>query len=85
MSFVRKNPSAGGIVYDNTASGLTATTLQEAVDELSSGGTELIKAISHQRNSTGFLIKLFCPELGVYLNAGPELIFTKSGQIIRKL
>lgn len=34
MSFVRKNPSAGGIVYDNTTSGLAATTLQQAVDEL---------------------------------------------------
>lgn len=84
MSFVRKNPSAGGIVYDNSVSGLDATTLQQAVDELSAGGgTDLIKAICHNRNSAGFPLKLYCPELNVYLNAQPQLIFTKSGQVVR--
>ena len=34
MSFVRKNPTAAGIVYDNTASGLAAQTIQQAIDEL---------------------------------------------------
>lgn len=35
MSFVRKNPSAAGIVYDNQDSGLAAETIQQAIDELS--------------------------------------------------
>ena len=34
MSFVRKSPSAAGIVYENTLSGLPATTLQQAIDQL---------------------------------------------------
>lgn len=34
MSFVRKNPSAAGIVYSNTESGLEAKTVQQAIDEL---------------------------------------------------
>jgi hypothetical protein len=34
MSFVRKNISASGIVYDNAQTGLPANTLQQAIDQL---------------------------------------------------
>lgn len=42
MSFVRKNPSAAGIVYDNEDSGLSAGTIQQAIDQLALTTTALI-------------------------------------------
>lgn len=42
MSFVRRNPSAAGISYDNSLSGISASTLQQAIDQLAVTVTAMI-------------------------------------------
>lgn len=54
----------------------------------SSGGSEnnqdnLEKVISHKRNSAGFPLVVFCPELNVFLKSGPEIVFSRDGKIVR--
>ena len=48
-------PDAEDIPYDNTTSGLTATDLQAAVDELAQGGSAAASAVSYDNTGSGLL------------------------------
>ena len=48
-------PDAEDIPYDNTTSGLSATDLQAAVDELAQGGSAAASAVSYDNTGSGLL------------------------------
>ena len=47
------DPAADDVSYDNTDSGLTATNVQDAIDELASGGAIAANAVGYDGTSSG--------------------------------